>query len=451
VSDGHAPLGAANRSNQGWLVRLMRGVVRGLFGVDLDQIEAEVDRGRAALSRETVAREGLQRHLEKRMDEVSAVVEDVRGAYLATRSEFEQVRDTAIPRLTARLGLLGDVEVAAEPRIAAPDDGRLADIQHTLTVLQKTSEALQRELESLRDVRAPHIEDDLLRMQHAIEAVQALAEELRDRRLPALAARTDALVERLHEELSVLGGLLDRVVQSEPLRIAVEPEMEAALPAAISAATTRFVDAFRGERAEILGRVSEYCPLLNDAAPVLELGCGRGELLEALRDAGVEARGVDSDPAMVAACRRLGLAAEEGDALEVLRNQKTGSLGGVTAIHVLEHLPAATWMSVVEAAGAALRRGGVLLVECPNPDSLRVGAGLFWMDPTHRAPVHPQALAFVMRALGLEVVETRLLHPFPPEQALANASQPEAVRELAGKLDAWLSGPRDFLVVARKP
>lgn len=407
MSEGHAPLGAADRSSRGWLVRLMRGVVRWLFGVDLDQVEAEVDRGRAALSRETVAREELQRHLEKRLDEVSAVVDDVRGAYLATRSEFEQVRDR--------------------------------------------SGALQNELESIRDRRVPHIEDDLVRMQHAIEAVQALAEELRDRRLPALAARTDALVERLHEELSVLGGLLDRVVQGEPLRVAVETEMEAGLPAAIAAATTRFADAFRGERAEIIGRAPDYIRLLAGAAPVLELGCGRGELLEALRDAGVDASGVDSDPAMVAACRRVGLAAKQGDALETLRAQEAGSLGGVTVIHVLEHLPAATWMSIVEAAAVALRPGGVLLVECPNPDSLRVGAGLFWVDPTHRAPVHPQALAFVMRALGLEVIETRLLHPFPPDQALANASQPEAVRELAGKLDAWLSGPRDFLVVARKP
>jgi O-antigen chain-terminating methyltransferase len=154
---------------------------------------------------------------------------------------------------------------------------------------------------------------------------------------------------------------------------------------------------------------------------------------------------------MVAACRRLGLAADVGDALEALRAQKKGSLGGVTAIHVFEHLTAAAWMSVVEAASAALRSAGVLLVECPNPESLRVGAGLFWVDPTHRVPVHPQALAFVMRSLGLEVVETRLLHPFPPDQALAAKSQPDAVRELASRLDAWLSGPRDFLVIARKP
>jgi hypothetical protein len=80
-----------------------------------------------------------------------------------------------------------------------------------------------------------------------------------------------------------------------------------------------------------------------------------------------------------------------------------------------------------------------------------VGAGLFWVDPTHRAPIHPYALAFVMRALGLEVIETRMLHPFPPEQNLANPAQPAPVHELASRLDAWLSGPRDFMVLARKP
>jgi SAM-dependent methyltransferase len=407
VTTGQAPGGAADRSNQGWLVRLMRSTVRAVLGVDLDQVEAEVEKGRAALSREGTAREELQRHLEKRLDQLSAVLEDVRGAYLTTRSEFEQVRDS--------------------------------------------SGVLRNELESLRDGRLPQVEGDLARMQHAVQAVQALAEELRDGRMPALSGRTDALVERLHEELSVVGGLVDRLIQGEPLRVGVQPGGEGKLPAAIAAASKNFVDNFRGERGEILGRVEEYIPLLEGAAPVLEVGCGRGELLGALQAAGVDARGVDSDPAMVAACRRLGLAADEGDALEALRAPKAKSLGGVVAIHVLEHLPAATWMSVVEAGAAALRRGGVMLVECPNPDSLRVGAGLFWVDPTHRAPVHPEALAFVMRALGLEVTETRLLHPFPPEQALANDSQPEPVRELASKLDAWLSGPRDFLVVARKP
>jgi len=108
-------------------------------------------------------------------------------------------------------------------------------------------------------------------------------------------------------------------------------------------------------------------------------------------------------------------------------------------------------MRLLAAAARALRPGGRLLVECPDPRSLRVTGELFWLDPTHRAPIHPEAMAFVARAVGLEVAEIRGLHPFPPEQALAERGQSAEVRRLAERLDAWLSPPRDFLLVARKP
>jgi O-antigen chain-terminating methyltransferase len=379
------------------------------------------------------------------------VVEDVRGAFLATRAEFEKVRDGAVPELLVRLHELYESAGILKNEVVAVRDHRLPQAEQARVLLHTTAEALQRELESLRDTRLPQVEEDVKRLHRDVEAVQGVAEELRDQRLPALSARADTLIERLFEEVSVLGGLVDRLAQREPLHVAVEPEVEARVPAAMAAASRTFMDAFRGPRSETLGRVSEYVPLLAGAAPVLELGCGRGELLEALREAGVEARGVDADPAMVASCRRLGLEAEERDALDGVRHAAPATLGGVTALHLFEHLPAAVWMSIVEAATVALRPGGLLLVESPNPESLRVGAGLFWLDPTHRVPVHPQALAFVMRALGLEVVETQLLHPFPPEQSLTDPSQTEAVRELAGRLDSWLSGPRDFMVLARKP
>ena len=450
MSGGEPPVGA-RPPRRGGLVRWMRRIARALVGLDLDSVEQQVDKARAALAAGGAARVEMQRHLEARLDEASKALEDVRGAYLVTRGEFEEVRDRTVPALAARLQELYESAGILQNEVLAVRDQHLPKAEQARSLLNTTTAALQTELESLRDGRVPRIEGDLARLQQAVEAVQAVAGELRDGRLPALSARTDALVDRLHEDLTALGGLVDRITQGEPLRVAAEPEVEARIPAAVAAASKTFVDTFRGSRTEILGRVAEYIPLLSGAAPVLELGCGRGELLEALRDAGIEARGVDSDPAMVAACRTLGLAVEQGDALDALRTRKRASLGGVTAIHVFEHLQAATWMAVVEAATAALRPGGLLLVESPNPDSLRVGAGLFWLDPTHKVPIHPQALAFVVRALGLEVLETRLLHPFPPEQALASGSQPEPVRELAGKLDAWLSGPRDFLVVARKP
>jgi O-antigen chain-terminating methyltransferase len=108
-------------------------------------------------------------------------------------------------------------------------------------------------------------------------------------------------------------------------------------------------------------------------------------------------------------------------------------------------------MRVIDESARTLKPGGTLIVECPNPETLRVGGGLFWIDPTHRSPVHAHAVQFAAKAVGLEVVETRFMRPFPADQALARPGQPDAVFDLATRLDTWLSGPRDFVVVARKP
>ena len=426
MSDGHPPAGPAGEDGrseaaphaQGWLLRMLRRLAFAAMRPEFERFEAEAAVGHAAIARQKVARDELQREL----DAMRAAIDDVRGAYLATRGEFEEVRDVRVPALAAGL--------EAE--------------SHAVS-------AIQREVEAVRDQRLPQQERLLEQLRAANHTVQVLAEELRDQRLPSLSARTDALVQRLHEDLTELTGLVERLAQGEPLHVEVGPAVEERIPAAVTAASAHFVDAFRGEREEILGRAADHLELLRVSAPVLDLGCGRGELLEALRGAGVEARGVDSDPAMVARCRRLGLAVECVDALAALRAAPAASLGAVTAIHVVEHMPAAGWMALVDAAAAALRPGGLLLLESPNPESLRVSADLFWLDPTHRAPVHPEALGFIAGALGLEVVETRRVRPFPPEQALADPSQPEAVRALATRLDQWLSGPRDYLLVARKP
>ena len=427
--------------------------------------------------------EGLSEELDGLRHAVEAQgagLADLRNGFLATRSEFEDVRDRTVPELDGRVTRLAESAVAPLQRelealrderlprseasageahrllavlqgeLAEVRDARVAQLEEAARGLQDAFDELVRQLEDVRDVRLTGLERDLGTLQSAAADIQVLGEEIRDRRLPALAARTDALVARLHEELTAVGGLVDRMAAGRPLSVAVAPEVEAAIPEAVRQATVEFMAAFRGSEEEISGRVAEYVPELVASGPVLDLGCGRGELLTALRDAGVPAEGVDADPAMVEACRRRGVAVTGGDVLEVLRARPAGSLGAVTAIHLLEHLPASTWMAVMEAASRALRPGGLLIAECPNPGSLRVGADLFWSDPTHRTPVHPEALSFVARAVGFASQEIRYRRPFPPEQALASPDQTPDLRRLAERLDLWLSGPRDFVLVARR-
>ena len=439
---------------QGELERVRDELVPRIEG-DAARLQQAIGSHAADLGSQQRAVETLQRELaELRDDRVARLAGDLASSQQAVETlqrELAEARDLRLAQSEREAKGLHTALVTVQEELRAVREGRLAESERSVASLQQAILALQGEVESVRDRRLADAESTLDGLQRGLEAVQSLGEELRDRRLPALSARTDVLVERLHEELTVIGGLVDRLVAGEPLRVSAPPEVEERIPEALREAALAIADTLRGRREEILDRAREHLHVLRDAPPVLDLGCGRGELLQILRSEGIEARGVDVDPAMVAACKDLGLAVTEAEALAELRGSRPGSQGAVAAIHLFEHLPAPTWMSVMAEAQRVLRPGGVLVVECPNPSSLRVGGDLFWIDPTHRAPVHPDAVAFVARAVGLEVVETRFLRPFPADQSLVRDGQPEAVRELAVRLDEWLSGPRDFVVVARKP
>src|SRR5262245_61498 len=98
-----------------------------------------------------------------------------------------------------------------------------------------------------------------------------------------------------------------------------------------------FEDRFRGSTSDISGRVKAYVPILSAASDVVDVGCGRGELLTLLKEKGVRARGIDTNPAMVEVCRSRGLDVERADGLDYLSRQEDGSIGGLTAIQVVEH------------------------------------------------------------------------------------------------------------------
>jgi SAM-dependent methyltransferase len=218
---------------------------------------------------------------------------------------------------------------------------------------------------------------------------------------------------------------------------------------------------FRGTEAEIGERLASYLETLRGHGPVLDLGCGRGEALALFAAHGIEARGVDGSAAMVAHCRERGLCADQGDLLEHLAATEAGSVCAVVSFHVVEHLPAGQAERLTGLAYRALAPGGVLILETPNPLSLVVAARNFWLDPTHRRPVHPEALMLGCRLAGFDPVERRDLRPFAvgerlpeielselPEEARALAHQVNALRD---RLDELLFGFQDYAIVAEKP
>jgi 2-polyprenyl-3-methyl-5-hydroxy-6-metoxy-1,4-benzoquinol methylase len=210
-----------------------------------------------------------------------------------------------------------------------------------------------------------------------------------------------------------------------------------------------FEDIFRGTREDIKSRQSVYLPYIGRSPaaqgqyPVLDIGCGRGEFLEILKQQGNKAKGVDKNPVMVERCKELDLDVELADGIEFLRKQKAGQYGAITVFHVIEHLPQAARVTLLDEALRVLRPGGLLILETPNPQNLVVGSCNFYLDPTHVSPIPPDLLRFVVEARGFVNAEIKLLHPVPDYARPASDSLPE-------ELVALLYGPQDYSVIAWK-
>jgi 2-polyprenyl-3-methyl-5-hydroxy-6-metoxy-1,4-benzoquinol methylase len=198
-----------------------------------------------------------------------------------------------------------------------------------------------------------------------------------------------------------------------------------------------FEGRMRGPTEVVRERQRPYVEDFRGLAPVLDLGCGRGELLRLLREAGIDARGVDADADMVAYARGEGLEVEQADAVAHLESLEDGSLGGVFAAQVLEHLPPPALVRLVELAHTKLRPGGLLVAETINPLS-PLALRNYFSDLTHAQPLVPETLALLVRQAGFGLVETRFLN------------EPERPADASGPVADILFAPLDYAILARR-
>ncbi|UOF14017.1 methyltransferase domain-containing protein [Lysobacter capsici] len=190
---------------------------------------------------------------------------------------------------------------------------------------------------------------------------------------------------------------------------------EARIREKMDALYSAFEEQFRGSRELIRARIEPYLEWIREVgagtleAPVLDIGCGRGEWLELLGEHGLEASGIDLNHDFVASCKGTGLKVVEGDAVEVLRRMPEGSVGAITSMHLVEHLPFERVVELVEESLRVLRPGGLLFLETPNPENLLVGAHYFYMDPTHRNPLPSAMLQWLVGNRGFTDVRVERL------------------------------------------
>lgn len=208
-----------------------------------------------------------------------------------------------------------------------------------------------------------------------------------------------------------------------------------------------FEDKFRGGRELILNRLRVYQPFLEamralyPEAKALDLGCGRGEWLQILQEAGIEASGIDLDEGMVKEAQRLGFKATLGDAIEHLQGVPESSLEIISGFHIIEHIPFEALHTLIKESKRALKPAGLLILETPNAENPQVGSHYFYLDPTHRRPLPHPLLQFMTDYHGFHRSKLLRLQESP------HLHDPSAFIGLSG---VFGGASADYAIVAQK-
>jgi len=213
-----------------------------------------------------------------------------------------------------------------------------------------------------------------------------------------------------------------------------------------------FEDACRGTDEEMSSKLQAYLPyiqkLVDEFGPVasaVDIGCGRGEWLDLLRQFNIASHGVDLNQVMIDHCCAQGHQVEQGDALVWMQQQQPQSQHLVSSFHVVEHIPFNQYYLWFEQFSRILAPGGMLILETPNPENLLVSSHTFYHDPTHLNPITPALLEFTAQFFGLQVLAIERLNPYP------ESAKVKGHDELTERVNGHLCGPQDFGLIAVKP
>jgi len=316
---------------------------------------------------------------------------------------------------------------------------RLSEIQAFIVAQQEQTKEVHRQFEQRQKETASvesrlneHQEQqkqELIEIRDFIQAQQKQTageqRQLEDSQKQLSEIRTSILPNAtlLRERINALQGSFDVVLDHFAKRKRpLSPSAARSLSEELQHQTTddfyvAFENQFRGSREMIKERLTFYLPIIRETkgrtgdVAALDLGCGRGEWLELLKENGFDARGVDLNRAMVEECRSHGLEVECADANAYLRTVSSNSLSLITGFHIVEHLHFAELLDLLRQSFRVLRTDGCAIFETPNPECLRVTNYSFFLDPTHRSPIPQELLSFVAKEVGFNHIQIERLQP----------------------------------------
>lgn len=272
---------------------------------------------------------------------------------------------------------------------------RLEDLHTKVSGLSQTDAELEAKLDRANSTEIANLQSELIQVQANLRDIQ-LQNRLRDRDVRRFAHAT--------QSSAALGA--DRQ-QAMP----VSPMFPAEFRHESDFDYFAFEDLYRGDEAEIRRRQKAYLEYFRGRANVLDVGCGRGEFLELLRDNGIDAKGVEAGTDQCLLCREKGLEVVQQDLLSYLESLPDGALGGLFSAQVIEHLTAGDQLRFIWLAYQKTQQGSPVIIETINAQCVWAVMRNFFLDPTHVRPMHPETLKFAMNSVQFKNVEIRFSSP----------------------------------------
>jgi O-antigen chain-terminating methyltransferase len=216
---------------------------------------------------------------------------------------------------------------------------------------------------------------------------------------------------------------------------------------------TGFENRFRGAEDTVKMQLEEYLSFFKKGKKVLDLGCGRGEFLDLLKSKWIDAEGIDINEQMAKICQDKGLMCKKGDILKQLAEYGDGSLGGIFSSQVIEHLPPSYLKRMLDIAYVKLAPSSPIVLETINPTSVFALVQIYHLDISHKQPIHPQALKYLLESSGFEDIEIQYSAPLEKEmlKPLPNADERSAILNAnIDNLNKLLYAPPNYAAIGYK-
>ncbi len=320
---------------------------------------------------------------------------------------------------------------------------KITQLESALLSSQERITALTEELDTFRHQTIAQI------AQLQASSMDMLEMQKNDRRdfenLCVNVRNNNADISSLQSDINLCRTKLTGIERAGRIQAAASVEHVPAVPADTAYDVIDYFDFenhFRGSIARIKEAQRMYLPYFQGKQHVLDIGCGRGEFLSLMQENDIPAEGVDLYAPYIDHCRMQGLSAECGDGIGYLANMN--EVDGIFAGQVAEHLTTEQLISLCDTAYEKLTAGGCLVIETPNPTSLAIYTGAFYIDPSHKKPVHPLTLRYFLEKAGFTQIE--ILYPEQSKPDVEIHSDDPGIQ----KMKEILFGAQDYAVIAVK-